>query len=74
MRSMVINSVVRKAAAEMAQKLMVKAENSLTVSTEFFGDKAIEEFINSRSANANTQSKYRRIILQILKYFAAQNV
>lgn len=58
----------------MTQELTVKAENCLAVSTEFFGDKAIEEFINSRSANANTQSKYRRIIRQMMKYFAAQNI
>ena len=73
-RAVVINSVVGKAAAMMTQELTVKAENFLAVSTEFFGDKAIEEFINSRSANANTQSKYRRIIRQVLKNFAAQKI
>lgn len=56
----------------MTQELT--ARNAAGLSVEFFGDKVIDEFINSRSANANTQSKYRRIVRQILKHFAGQNV
>lgn len=58
----------------MTNILEVKAENSAIVTIEYFSDKVVDEFINSRSANKNTQSKYRRIIRQLLKYFTSKNI
>lgn len=58
----------------MTQELEVRTENASVVVVEYFSDKVIGEFINSRSANTNTQSKYRRIIRQMLKYFTAQGI
>lgn len=55
-------------------KALVKDENSAIVTIEYFSDKVVDEFINSRSANKNTQSKYRRIIRQMMKYFTSKNV
>lgn len=57
----------------MTQGLTVRNDAAI-VTVDFFGDKVIEEFIRSRSANATTQGKYRRIIRLLLKYFAAKNI
>lgn len=58
----------------MTKALEVKTENSAIVTVENFSDNVIDEFINSRSANKNTQSKYRRIIRQMMKYFSSKNI
>ncbi len=58
----------------MTKAMTTRKDDAKILAVEFFGDDVINAFINSCSANANTQSKYRRVIVLMLEYFASNHV